>query len=185
MLAKECGLANMIDCIETDAWSEKTGLREKNPLCKLPVLETDDGKILFDSTVICAYLDTLHGGQRFIPVGEPVHWQVLQIQAVCDGILDAAFGSVMELRSREPAEQSEFWLKRHRLAIVSAINWLEEHFSEFGRAISFAPICVAVALGYIDFRMTEISWRERNPKLSNWYQEFSQRDSIRSTNPAA
>ena len=184
VMAWETNLANMIDCIATDAWDESTGLREKNPLSKLPVLETDDGMLLFDSTVICAYLDTQHGGQRLIPVAEPAHWQVLRIQAVADGIMDAAFLSVSEVRKREEGHRSEFWLERQAKAIRSGIKWLDEHLAEFSEVENFAPICAAVALAYVEFRLPHIEWRSDCPALESWFDEFSKRNSMQATIPA-
>ena len=185
VLAKETNLDGMIDCIETDVWDEQSGLRQRNPLGKVPALETDDGMVLFDSAVICAYLDTLHGGQRFIPVAEQVHWQVLRIQAVSDGIMDAAFQSVMETSKREADARSDFWLDRYNLAMNSGIDWLADHFDEFAESLNFAPICVAVALGYVDFRHAELGWRERHGEMADWIDKFNQRESMKSTNPAA
>ena len=184
VLAIEANLDNMIEYEVTDVWDEASPFRETNPLSKIPVLVTEDGLELFDSPVICAYLDTRHGGQRFIPVAEPAHWRVLRIEAACDGIMDASFQTVMELRNREAEQQSPYWLERYRSAIEAGIAWLDKNKYEFIESGTYAPICAAVALAYVNFRLPSIEWQKDRKVLSEWFEEFSQRPSMKTTEPA-
>src|SRR6185437_4131359 len=86
-----------------------TELAVQNPLMKLPTLITDDGMALFDSPVICAYLDSRHGGRRLIPPDGPAPWRALRMEALADGILDAAILCRNEINSRPKERQWEPW----------------------------------------------------------------------------
>ena len=47
--------------------SPDADLVRDNPLGKIPCLIIDDGMALYDSRVICEYLDGLHDGPRMFP----------------------------------------------------------------------------------------------------------------------
>ena len=91
-----------------------------NPLSKVPTLVLDDGTSLYDSPVICEYLDALGEGPRLLPAEGEARWQALRLQALADGVLDAAFSVVMELR-RPESERSADWIGRWRTAISRAV----------------------------------------------------------------
>ena len=110
--AMETGQDGEIDKIDTMVWAPGTDIATVNPLGKVPALTTDDGLVLCDSPLICEYLDSRHGGVRLIPPEGPERWQVLNIQAMGDGIMDAAVSQVVERRTRAPEAQSEAWIAR-------------------------------------------------------------------------
>ena len=88
--AMETGQDGEIEQIETMVWDPETDIAKVNPLGKVPALTTDDGLVLCDSPLICEYLDSRHHGARLIPPGGPERWKVLNLQALSDGIMDAA-----------------------------------------------------------------------------------------------
>ncbi len=145
-----------------------TRVPEFNPLGKVPVLITDDGVRLFDSSVIAEYLDSISPVARLIP--EPVRQriQVRRWEALSDGILDAAVLLVQE--GRRPAElQSDAVIARQRAKIDRALDFAATDLGEkiwcCGEAYSLADITLGCALGFLDFRFKDIGWRARHLNL--------------------
>lgn len=96
IFAMEVGLDKQIEWIITNPWQEEDKLTAENPLSKIPTLITDDGKVLYDSRVICEYLDSLHNGKKLIPAEDAQRWATLRLQAHADGILDSGIIRFME-----------------------------------------------------------------------------------------
>ncbi len=182
VLAIETRLDEIIDLVETDAHAKPPELTEENPLGKVPTLITDDGLVLFDSPVICEYLDSAHGGTRMVPVATPGRWHVLRLQSVGDGIMDAAVAIVMEGR-RPESEPSREVIERETDRIVRALDWLADNFEELGGRFNLGQIAVACALGYLDFRLPQLEWRSGRTPLANWFEAANRRDSMRKTRP--
>jgi glutathione S-transferase len=132
--------------------------------------------------VICEFLDQAHGGARMVPVGTPAHWLVLRLQAVGDGIMDAAVGIVMEGR-RPEGERSAGFVAGQERKIDRAATWLETHARELEGGFNLGGITVACALGYVDFRLAGNPWREGRPTLAAWFDEVNARESMRRTRP--
>jgi glutathione S-transferase len=145
-----------------------TRVPEFNPLGKVPVLITDDGVRLFDSPVIVEYLDSISPVARLIP--EPARQRILvrRLEALSDGMLDAAVLLVQE--GRRPAElQSDAVIARQRAKIDRALDFAATDLGEktwcCGEAYSLADIALGCALGFLDFRFRDIDWRARHPNL--------------------
>lgn len=156
-----------------------------NPLGKVPALITDGGEALFDSPVICEYLDSLHGGQRLFPAEGGARWRALRWQALGDGIMEAAV--LVRYESLRPQnEQSPSWLERQRGKVLSAIAVLDDE-AELLRTspMSIGQITIGCALGYIDFRAADLAWRNQAPALAAWYATFSERPSMKVSAPPA
>lgn len=147
-----------------------------NPLGKIPVLVLDDGGVLYDSPVICQYL--LANG-----AGPADDWDELRRHALADGVIDAAFSAVME-RRRPAAQQSPEWLARWEAAIVRALDAMDREVAALGPDFGLAAIAWACALGYLDFRMASLAWRERRAGLAAWYAGAADRPSMKATVPA-
>jgi glutathione S-transferase len=149
--------------------------RRINPLAKIPALVLDDGMALYDSPVICEYLDE-HGGGSFFPrpgllgdAGE--RWRALHLQALGDGICDAAVARVVE--SRVPEEKRNIdAIARHMAAIEAGLDALEIAAEKFADDPTIGEISVGCALGYLDFRMPDHDWRKPRHGLTKWYQRF-------------
>lgn len=178
----EKGLNENIEQIPCNPFSDPVDLHEANPLGKIPTLITDEGTALYDSPVICEYLDTLSSEPKLIPASGTLRWQVQKWQALTDGIIDLAYNIVME-RRRPQNEQSPDNLKRWQTAIVRAIAQTEIDVNQLPDTLSIAQLGLGACLGYLDFRLPEIDWREGRGNLARWYENFSKRESMIDTRP--
>jgi glutathione S-transferase len=155
-----------------------------NPLTKVPTLTLDDGSDLYDSRVICEYLDTLHHGTPMIPDGGEARWRVLRVQATADGLLDAALLTRYETFMRPEEKRWPEWIEGQTGKFMRAVDKLEAEAKSFSQAITLAEISTACALGYLDFRFGHLPWRDSHPKLAEFMAAFSQRPSMEATRPA-
>lgn len=174
MLAQATGLEDQIELIRTNPFDDLH--RSINPLGKVPAL-VDDGLVLFDSPLICEYLNDKAvklGRPDFLRRNEDGYFNVQRIHAQADGILDAAIAIVFEQR-RESSQQSPFWIERWQLAIQTAVETLA--IPSLGKAQKphLGTIATAAALGYLDFRLSTYPWRTWNSALSLWFSEISER----------
>ncbi len=163
--------------------SPHEAVRSSNPLGKIPTLITDDGTALYDSPVICEYLDALAGGNRIFPAAGTARWTALRRQALADGIMDAAVLTRYEQASRPKELRWEAWVDGQLLKIRTALDALDHESLE--GAFDIGAISIACALGYLDLRFAGESWRARRPRLGAWLATISQRPSLVATNPAA
>lgn len=156
----------------------------RNPLGKVPVLERDDGFMLFDSPVIAEYLDSLAPPELIPPAGE-ARWQVLRWAALGDGVMDAVAARLME--SRRPAPQQSVDVMRHQEGKVRrAMDFAEREIVDAAWLVenqySLADVALATALEYVDFRYPH-AWRDTHPKLAAWQTKASARPSFYETRP--
>jgi glutathione S-transferase len=156
--------------------------RRINPLGKIPALVLDDGSVLFDSPVICEYLNHVGGGKFFPGMSlwkeNNGRWKAAGLHALADGIADAAVARMVETRQSAP---NQAHIDRHMLAVEAGLNALER--SKMADPPTIGEIAAGCALGYIDFRMPELDWRTSRPNLSAWYEKFSQFKSMLATQP--
>lgn len=172
----------VIEPASTKPTAPLAGLAAKNPLMKIPALERGDGATLYDSRVICAYLDDRaqaglygSGARRF---------EILTLEATADGILDAALALTYEGRLRPEEKRWDDWAEAQWRKVASACNALETRWmSHLSGPLDMGQIAVACALGYVDFRHGTRNWRQGCDALSTWYGRFSERASMRETVP--
>ncbi len=186
VVALETGLAERIERIPTVVAPTKLNdeMARENPLVKVPSLTTDDGLVLYDSPVICEYLDTLNPGAKLFPAAGKARWLALRQQALGDGILDAAIlGRYEILRPKE--YQWQDWIDAQLRKVRGALAALEMEVegSELGGPLTIGQLTVGCALGYLDFRYAGEGWRQRHRRLAAWFEEFSQRKSMQLTVP--
>ncbi len=139
-----------------------------NPLSKVPTLVTDDGLALFDSPVICEYLDVVGDAPPLFPQSGPDRWMALKFQALADGILDAAVRRLLEERLPQDEARSAF-SARQKAAIKRALNLLDRDADALQGAWTIGSLAVACSLGYLDFRYGHEPWRGDRPRLAAWY----------------
>jgi len=154
----------------------------QNPLGKLPALERADGPAIYDSRVICRYLDA-RAGSKLYPEGNRL-WETLTLEATADGMIDAAILMVYEFRVRPEEKRMPEWLegqwgKIARSAEAINARWM----SHLNGPLDMGQIAVACALGYVDFRHPTRDWRTGNAALADWYTAFSNRESFAATVP--
>ena len=159
-----------------------------NPLGKIPVLVLDSGKTIFDSPVICHYLDQLSDTPQLIPQDTIQTFDVLCWEALADGLIDAAYNIVME-RKRAKEEQSALSLNNWSSEILRTLEYIETHFSELGDNTTLAHLALASAIGYLDFRLPEMLYESTCPQVTvcpnvlDWYEAFKTRPAMQATQP--
>jgi len=159
-------------------------LEKANPLGKVPALELDNGMTLFDSPVICEYLDSKHRGDKLFPASGARRWKALRLQAIGDGILDAALLARYETAMRPENLRWTDWLDGQKRKLAQALDQLEKEAKDLAGGLTIGQVTVACALGYLDFRFGDMNWRKGRPKLAAWYDKFSRRKSMQATIPA-
>ncbi len=182
MVAIETGLDDRIEMVATQPWAADTDLPRDNPLCKVPALLTRDAGTLYDSPVICAYLDSLHGGTPLIPAEGPERWRHLRLEALADGIIDAAVAIRVETAMRPEDKRWPHWAERQHKAVARGLDALESEAGDWGDTFLMGQIAALAALGYVDFRGI-LDWRADRPALAAWHQKAAERPSAIATEP--
>jgi glutathione S-transferase len=169
--AKIRGLESQIELLSTNPHVSPPELLLFNPLSKVPCLVTGDGVALFDSPVICEYLDSVGEAPPLFPDHGGLRWVALKQQALGDGIMDA--GVLARMESMRPEEETRAQvIERQKAAITRSLVLLEENPPEAGHP-TIGAITVACALGYLDFRYAADNWRDGHPRLAQWLDGFS------------
>jgi glutathione S-transferase len=181
MLVIEKGLQAQVQIVVANPLLDPPELLAANPLAKVPALVVSPGFTLFDSPLICAYLDSV-AEPRTVPASGPARWQVLRREALADGITDAAVACVMEGR-RVESQRSPDWLTRWRSAILRGVVELEKEAEVLTQRFDLGAMASAAALAYLDFRLPEIEWRSQAPKLAAWLEVVRGRESFSATIP--
>ncbi len=180
--AIETGQDSVIERIPTNPWAPETDLPEDNPLGKVPALLVDEGLVLFDSPVICEYL-AARVGAELVPREGMARWRVLRLQALADGILDAAVLRLLEGR-RPENQRNPDWAERQKRTVARGVDSLEAAAGDWGDELTLGQITAGVALGYLDFRFSGDDWRRGRPALTEWYEAFARRPAMQQTVPA-
>ncbi len=160
--------------------------RAITPLGKIPALILDDGSAIYDSPVICEYLDELGNGS-FFPRPRLLReaqgrWRALTLQALGDGLADAVVRRNQE-RRLAPEKRSEDVIERQTRAIEATFAALDRIAPKFPTEPTIGELAVACAIGYLDLRAPEDGWRQRYPRLADWLEVFSERPSAQATKP--
>src|SRR5499426_4488477 len=175
--AHELELADRITSVRTVAATTRphAELMEGNPLSKIPTLVLDDGTVLYDSPVICEYLDSLHAGRKLIPADGKERMIALRRQALGDGFLDF----LLLLRNeRERAHPSDAHLSTFATKRKAALAALEREAQALAASpFTIGHIAIGCALSYLDFRFADEDWRKDHPRAARWHQDFAARPS--------
>jgi glutathione S-transferase len=157
--------------------------RRINPLGKIPALVLDDGSVLIDSPVICEYLNHKGGGKFFPGMNlfkdSSGRWKSLGLQALGDGLADAAVAYMVEGRQPQPNEAMR---ARHMDTVAATLDIFER--VKFADPPTIGEISVACALGYLDFRIPDLDWKTPRPKLAAWFARFREYPAMQATEPA-
>lgn len=182
--AIEKHLEQQIELVPANPWPEPTAVIPFNPLGKVPALLLDDGSALYDSPVICEYLDSLGKGPALIPGSGAERWRVLRRQALADGMLDAAVNMVLELR-RPEAQRSAVMFQRFQGAIRRCVQQLSAQIEDPSECFDLGQIAIACAVGYVEFRLPEVDFglAAQRP-LADWWSTVRERPSLVNTRPA-
>lgn len=188
VIAHETGQTAKLEIAEasTNAVARNEELARDNPCGKIPALVLDDGTVLFDSRVICAYLDSLHSGAKLSGpgAGGVAGYRALALEALGDAIMDAAVSNRYETALRPPEYQWKAWSDGQMGKVKASLDQLEKQWiRSLGRNPNMGSIAVAAALGYLDFRYPDLNWRRGRPKLTRWFKRFGERPSFMETEP--
>ena len=180
-----CAIAREIDhqieLLPTNANASPPELLAANPLSKVPCLVTADGLALFDSPVICEFLDTIENALPMFPGHGGQRWRALKLQAMADGVMDAAvLRRGEQLRPQETARDAN--MARQKAAVDRTLaEWEHEPPHQL---VDIGSISVGCALGYVDLRFPMEPWRETHPHLAAWFAAFSAHPAMAKTAPA-
>ena len=180
VFAHECGLAGHIDCARTLVAMNQpnTALLKINPTGKIPTLVLDDGAALYDSAVICEYLDSLHDHPKLFPQSGAARWTALRRHALGSNLLDNLVLWRNEVL-RPPQQQSPETLAAFDLKVRNAVAALDGEADALAAdPVGIGHVAIACALGYIDFRFAHLGWRDGNARIARWYDAFAQRPSM-------
>ncbi len=185
--AIETGLDDKIERVATDPWSAETDLRTSNPLSKIPCLVTDDGMVLYDSPVICEYLDSLNSGPKLIPESGKERFETLKLAANADGMIDAGVLLLVETMRRPEELRWDWWIERQSTTLLKAMDVLDAVADDMATdgPITIAEVATGAGLGWIDLRFPDLGWRTDRPALADWFEKISERPSFQATEPPA
>lgn len=169
--------------VTTSPQASDAALTAANPLGKIPALIRPDGPALYDSRVICRFLDARANG-GFYP--DSHIWDTLALEATADGIMEAALAMVYETRYRDAEQVSQDWIEAQWAKVARALDAVNSRWmSHLQGRLDMGHIAIGAALGYLDLRHEARNWRGGRDGLAQWYAEFAQRPSMQATQPPA
>jgi glutathione S-transferase len=181
--ALEKHIADEIEIVPALPWPEPTTIIPFNPLGKVPTLLLADGTALYDSCVICEYLDSVGKGPALLPTSLPERLRVLRRQALADGMLDAAVNIVLELR-RPQQLQSQAMLERFQSSVRRCVRQLPAEIEDPGSCFDLGQIAIACAVGYVEFRLPELDFGlAAQSSLCDWWSITRKRPSLAAPEP--
>jgi len=172
-----------------NVWAADTKIALNNPLGKVPCLLLDDGEVIYDSSVIAEYADTLSPVGKLIPTGSRERATVKTWETLADGVQDAGILARLEATLRPPEQQSPAWIERQMGKMNASLAQMSRQLGEnawcHSNQMTLADIAVGCALGYLLFRFPNIAWQAQYPNLDALYQKLMQRPSFVETAPPA
>lgn len=157
---------------------------DRNPLGKIPALECEGGRVIYDSRVISRYLDDLTGAGLY--PGKPALWDVLVLEATADGMLDAAVLMLYEERVRPEDKRFPDWVEGQWAKVARSLDAIEAGWmGHLAGPLDMAQIGLGCALAYLDYRHDTRNWRTGRPALAAWEAGFAQRPAMLATRPPA
>jgi glutathione S-transferase len=185
IVVRETGLDGSVEeaSIMVSPVKPHADLAKENPLVKIPALTVPGEGTLYDSAVICEYLDSRHQRAPLFPKAGPERWRELRLQALGDGILEAAVLVRYETAVRPQPQQWGEWIDGQFLKVRGGLDALERECGGWGDRFAIGAITAACVLGYLDFRFPDEKWRARHPALEKWFARVSQRPSVMATGP--
>ena len=183
----EKGLHEQIEEVLVNPFDNNAELKKVNPLGKIPVLVSENSESLFDSPVICRYLDSLPSARPAL-IPDCMQWSISRWEALADGMMDAIYNIVME-RRRPVSEQSHSWIARWVADVASVLTEMEAQIGKLDADITLAHIAAGVSVGYLELRLPNLMYESTcpqvamYPKLLAWYEKMNTRPSMLATRP--
>ena len=182
--AHETGIAEKLDCVYSVVSLSRPNedVMRDNPLGKIPTLILDDGRILYDSLVICEYFASLQPGSTLFPREGEARWSALRRHALGNGMLDTLLLWRSEI-AKPVQQQTPAWLSTFALKTRNALDVIEAEADALAASgFDIGHIGIGTALAYLDFRFGDVGWRNGHPRADAWMRQFLARDSVVKTN---
>ncbi|WP_157928821.1 glutathione S-transferase N-terminal domain-containing protein [Pararhizobium haloflavum] len=183
VVAVELEVFDKIEFVETNPRDAETGFWDLNPVGKIPALALGDGQVIYDSPVICEYLDDQYGEGTLGGSGSSI-WRIKTLVALADGMMDAAMAARLE-GMRPENEQSPAWIEKQLATVDRGFDALQDCVDELDGEVDQASIAAACAIFWIGFRHPQRDWLAGREDLANWHRRFSERPSMKRTAPDA
>jgi glutathione S-transferase len=180
ILAHEKSMIDQLDLKSTDLYGQNQDIDNDNPLRKVPALRLEDGTTLFDSTVICEFLDCVDGDPKFHPQEGHARFAALRLQALGDGLTEAPQSLYKEMARPEKYRLAEM-VEKFDSAIGRILSWIEANADVLDGPLTIGGIALTCGLGYVDERRPDMGWRDDHPKLGDWYKAICERPSFINT----
>jgi len=182
VVALETGQHDGIELVSTVTADPAAELWRDNPLIKIPALVLENGDTLYDSGVICEYLDSRHETRKLFPANGKARWTALRRHALADGIMEAAL--LRRYESLRPQNlQSADWDATQKSKVDHGVAADEQEAISFGDLIDIGTLSLAIALDYLNFRFALDNWAKDAPNLAVWHKRISARPSLATTLP--
>ena len=183
VVVHELGLADRIACVRTVAASTKphAALMQDNPLSKIPTLVLDDGTVIYDSPVICEYLDGLGATPKLHPAEPKARLAALRRQALGDGFLDMLVLLRDERMRSSPSDAHKASAATRKAAVLKSLDQEVDNLA--ATPFGIGHVAIGCALSYLDFRYADEDWRKDHPRIAIWHATFATRPSVRATEP--
>lgn len=183
VVAHELGVADEMTLLPSAAHPVKRDTRvvAVNPSGRVPALILDDGEVLYDSRVICEYLDARYGHAAIFPPLGASRWRALRRQSLGDGIMEAAVAARYERYVRPETLRWQDWWNGYMEKVVSSLDAIEGELQNAGTGFDIGHITLACALSYLDFRYADLDWRRGRPLSAAWYETVRDHASMQAT----
>ncbi len=184
IIAHEAKKSSALQLIPVDLWDPENTLRKINPLGKVPTLILDDGTVMIESPIICAYLNEVWKANLFPKFNTPDYWKAMWWQGLGDGILLTIVNRYFELEMRPIELQSLVWTRRYEMTIRESFHIIKERITELEELdFGIAQITMVATIDYLHFRIPQLELVNKHPEVFQWYQKVTQRESFRNTLP--
>jgi glutathione S-transferase len=184
MVVAERGLGALVEEITVSTTEDPPELLAANPLGKIPALATDEGFSLYDSPVICAYLDAhpKAEGPRLRPHSGTERWMVMRGEALGDGLMDLGLYLIGDKRKPE-GEKSPTSVRRWHGQLYRSLDAVPAVLKTLPAEFNLGHLALISALGYLDYRHGELNWRDGRDELAAWFASVQSRPSVAATMP--
>lgn len=185
ILILEKSLQDQITIIDSNPYEATDEHLRANPLSKVPTLVTSNGECIYDSYVICEFLDAL-SGEHLMPQSGEERLLALRQLALTDGMLQQTFNIAVELNRREEHERSMKWVNRWAESLVRGVDALADSLPGYEGTLLLPHIGLVCTLDYLDLRASDqLDWRSQQPALKAWYEDFGERPAMQQTRPVS